>query len=42
MPGQTVANHLELALEHAEDEEAVFHLRQALQLLEATEEEGAH
>lgn len=37
MTGQSVAEHLELALAHAEDEEAAFHLRQALQLLEATE-----
>lgn len=39
MTGQSVAEHLELALKHAEDEETVFHLRQALQLLKASDGE---
>ena len=38
MTGESLADHLELALEHADNEETIFHLRQALQLLEAVGE----
>ena len=34
MTEHSLSDHLELALEYAENEEAIFHLRQALQLLE--------
>lgn len=34
MSDRSFAKHLEVALEHAEDEETTVHLRQALQLLD--------
>ena len=40
MPRESIAEHLEIALEYAKDREAIYHIRQALQLMEIPNEDG--